>query len=328
MRCSPTHGVLMVPQRAVDEFAARQYGCFNVNQLRSLGIDRSAVARRVASGEWVPISPGVYAVSSSPPTWERTQSAALLGHPRAIVGGRAAARLHRIEGFERARPVVIVPRTGNARSPIARVIRSAFFNAMATERLRGFRTATPAETLLILAGDISPSRLEDVVEECLLSGRATIDELSQILDRVAGGRVAGSAKLRSMVQARAPSGAEDSTYLERLLERVLAHPEIPAGILEFPMSINATSARVDAYIGDWNLVVEADGRRWHGRLDDFERDRQRDNSLAAMGLQVIRFTYAMLKNNPDECVKTLIAVGELRRAKSGDRRHRMHEQIR
>jgi very-short-patch-repair endonuclease len=41
---------------------------------------------------------------------------------------------------------------------------------------------------------------------------------------------------------------------------------------------------------DWNLVIEADGRHWHARVEDFEEDRRRDNELATRGIQVLRFT--------------------------------------
>lgn len=44
---------------------------------------------------------------------------------------------------------------------------------------------------------------------------------------------------------------------------------------------------VDAYIPRWRLTIEADGRRWHTRKADFERDRRRDNAAAAHGLVVL-----------------------------------------
>jgi very-short-patch-repair endonuclease len=63
------------------------------------------------------------------------------------------------------------------------------------------------------------------------------------------------------------------------------------------------------FIEDWALVVEADSRRWHARQQDFNADRARDNALAATGIQVLRFTYDMLRNDPDGCVRTIVEVG-------------------
>jgi very-short-patch-repair endonuclease len=58
--------------------------------------------------------------------------------------------------------------------------------------------------------------------------------------------------------------------------------------------------------------VEADGRRWHTRQADFERDRDRDNMAAAHGIAILRFTYKMLVHQPDHCLGTILATGRAR----------------
>jgi very-short-patch-repair endonuclease len=312
--------------RIIDTYAARQYGCFNIHQLRAAGIDRSAVGRRIKNEEWVRLAPGVYAVASASPTWERQQSAAILGHPRAIVGGAAAARLHGIQGFERAHPVILVPRTGNARSPIARVIRTVFFSSLETKRVRGFVVTSPSETILTLAAQLPPRRFNALVDECLLTGRSTLADFMRILDRIEGARVSGAARLRSAILDRhAEEYSVDATYLERLLEDLLSDSRLPRSIREHPMAIRDRDSRVDAFIPHWDVIVEADGRIWHARVSDFENDRARDNDLAAMGFQVIRFTYSMLKNDPERCIQTLLAVGSNRRATRDGIRNAMHD---
>ncbi len=299
--------------RQVDTFAARQHGCFSVNQLRAAGFDKRAVSRRLANGAWVTMAPGVYAVASSPPSWERQLSAAILSRPRAIVGGRSAATLHDFPGFPKSRPVIIVPRSGNARSPISRVIRSAFFKTIDTQRLSGFVATTAAETILTLASDLSYERLDSLVDDCLLTGKMRLDDFEPIYERISEGRVPGSGRLRLIVQNRSSDEFEvDSTYLERLLERVLTDPRIPESIREYPVSIEGKPSRVDAFIGLWDLAIEADSRRWHARLRDNEVDRARDNALAAQGIQVIRLTYEKLKNEPAGCIETILAVGAYR----------------
>ena len=65
--------------------------------------------------------------------------------------------------------------------------------------------------------------------------------------------------------------------------------------------------RVDAYLPTWELVVEADGRRWHTRASDFEKDRARDNRLQAAGYKVCRFTYRDLTDDPNDCIQTLLS---------------------
>ena len=72
--------------------------------------------------------------------------------------------------------------------------------------------------------------------------------------------------------------------------------------------------RVDVYIPGWRLVIEADGRNWHARVEDFEEDRRRDNELAMKGIQVIRLTYRMLKSDLEGCLDTIRTIGRVRSA--------------
>ena len=244
-------------------------------------------------------------------------SAAVLSRPRATVAGRSAAFLHGIDGFGLSRPVIMIPSSGNARSPIARVIRSKFFDRVATERVEGFLTTTPAETLLTLAAELRQRALEDALDDMILTGKARLGDFDPIFDRILGARQAGAGRLGRALEARRPGAYDvDATYLERMLHGVLADPAVPEWTTEYPISINGTPGRVDVFIAVWALAVEADSRRWHARQRDQESDRIRDNALAAQGIQVLRFTYSMLKEHPERCLATLLAVGAHRSALS------------
>ena len=59
----------------------------------------------------------------------------------------------------------------------------------------------------------------------------------------------------------------------------------------------------------WRLVLEADGRRWHARVADFDNDRWRDNQAAALGLRVMRFTYIHLTERRREVADLISAAG-------------------
>ncbi len=183
--------------------------------------------------------------------------------------------------------------------------------------MRGFRTTTVAETVLLLAADLPLARLEAVLEEGLLTGRVRLEEFDPIFDRIVGSRLRGAGRLRRLIESRQPEAfSVDSTYLERLLERILSDPRLPHSTRESPMSINGRPSRVDAYLPSWKLVVEADSRRWHARQADFERDKLRDNALAAEGIVVLRFSYQMLRQDPGECLQTIMRAGSHRRALS------------
>ena len=169
---------------------------------------------------------------------------------------------------------------------------------------------TPAETLLTLSLSHSTAAIERWVDALLLEEKLSVSDFDPIMARLTYARMRGLKGLRRIVAERDHDAYEPpQSDLERMLYRVLDRPEVPRYVRQAAVDLGPRVARVDALIDDWKLVVEADGRRWHARTGDFERDRERDNAAMAQGLKVVRFTYRMLKNDPDSCVRTLIAVG-------------------
>ncbi|HJR91805.1 MAG TPA: type IV toxin-antitoxin system AbiEi family antitoxin domain-containing protein [Acidimicrobiia bacterium] len=300
-------------EASVAECLAHQYGVITVGQARQAGMSMRMVQYRLDSGRWRRLANGVYAVASSPPTWHQRLAAALLFHPTAIVTGRSAARLHGFPGIRSGRPEVMVPRTANARSPLGTVTRSAFFHQVFTVRVDGFVVASPAEAILALAAFLPLDRLAALLDETLVKQTAALADYETILDRIAGGRVRGSRPLRELVEERRPGAFQPPTSeLERLSRRLTEHPAIPLSSHQHPMLGSAGPMVVDTFIADWGLVLEVDGRNYHTRKADFERDRRRDNAAAAMGLVVLRFTWSMLVDDFDYCRETLLATGRQR----------------
>lgn len=301
----------MHPDRALDEFAARQYGVFSLSQARSVGFTPKMIETRRNSGAWVRLAQSVYALGSAPPKWERQLAAALLTRPGSIVGGRSAACLHEWEVFRPGRPVIVVGSSTNARSPLARVIRSRHFDDVTQVRRRGFPVTGEAETIITLARAVSRDELERVVDEALARRSMTAADLAGLIERRAG--VPGLGRLRPIVQERLEDAYQPpGTELERLLYRLVDHPSIPPDSRQMPFRFEQVNATVDLYIPAWRLIVEADGRRWHTRKADMELDRRRDNEATAHGLAVLRFTWKMLTNERQGCLDILIRTGRIR----------------
>lgn len=301
----------MRPDRALDEYAARQYGVFSLAQARRAGLTDRMVEHRTETGAWVRLTPGVYALASAPPRWERQMAAALLSRPGSIVGGASAAHLHRLEGYGPGRPVILAPLEANPRSELARVIRTRSFEDMGTVRIRGFPVSDLAETLVSIAGEAGEPRLERILDDALAAGALTLDQLMATIGRRRSRP--GMRTLRRLAELRLPDAYQPpTTELERLLYRLLDHPGIPPVSRQEPLGIAAHPMTVDAFIPAWRLIVEADGRRWHTRKADFERDRARDNAATANGLAVLRFTYRMLVEDFAGCRHTVLRTGRLR----------------
>jgi len=69
--------------------------------------------------------------------------------------------------------------------------------------------------------------------------------------------------------------------------------------------IEGISMMPDFLWRDARLIVEADSRRVHGTVTAFEKDRQRDQRLAAAGWTVIRVTWHQATQEPERLIQTL-----------------------
>jgi very-short-patch-repair endonuclease len=298
----------------IDEIVARQYGLIRRDQALRAGMTDKMIARRLERGRWIRLTSGVYAYASAPPKWHRQVGAAVLSQPRAIVGGRSAAYLHDFDGVRRGRPEIIVPADANARSPLARIRRDSHFDAIATTVREGFTVTTVAETIWTLAAQTSADELERLVDDQLAARRLEVDMFDPILSRIDGERRPGGPNLRKVLGDRRLDAYQPATTeLEAHLYPLLDHPGIPSYTRQCPIQLDeGIDAVLDAFIDDWGMIAEADGRRWHTRRADFERDRRRDNAALAMGLVVVRFTYRMLVDEPEYCLRVLLETGRTR----------------
>jgi very-short-patch-repair endonuclease len=105
----------------------------------------------------------------------------------------------------------------------------------------------------------------------------------------------------------------DESELERRMRLLFTRPEVPTIRWQaaFPGRV-AGPQRVDGVIAPWKIVIEGDGRAWHTRVDDFERDRRRDQSAAAAGYLTLRYTYNQITTDPEWCLSTLLQTGATR----------------
>lgn len=211
------------------------------------------------------------------------------------------------------RPELLAPFGANARSDLARVIRTRHYDAVASTAREGFICTTPAETILTLSLRLPAGRIERLVDQELAKRKLGAREFDPIFERLAWARQPGLRALRGIIRSRSDDAYQPPTSeLERLLYSVLDRPEIPPYERQLPIRYPAFEATVDAYIPIWKMIVEGDGRRWHTEAEHFEADRERDNQALAAGMAVMRFTWKKLRYNPERCLEGLLAAGSHR----------------
>lgn len=296
--------------RAIDaeiaRLARRQHGVWSLAQATAAGATRSMITTRLQRGEWLRLDTAVFAHLASEPTWRRTVMAAVLAEPWAAASHSTAASLHGLPGFGPGNVHVVVPPGANARGELSVAHRACDTSVV---RVDGIPTTTLAHTFVDLSQTASDTKVFEALQTAAIRHPTLIGEIQDIYLRLAprGGRNLGP--LRVMLDELVEAPVAESV-LELRLQEILSAPGIPPVEWQapFPGRVDGPQ-RVDGLIRAWSMVVEGDGRSWHTRVDDFERDRRRDAEAAAAGLLPLRYTWAAITNRPDWVRQTVMAAG-------------------
>lgn len=300
--------------RAIDGLARRQHGVFHRRQAVRLGFTDAMIRRRWHTGGWLKLgqSDDVFALPSHSGTWLRQCMAATLSVPGGAVAAASAAPLLRFPGWPRAHIEVVTRHGTTDRSPYATVHQSRTVGRVIV--VEGIRVVSAADCLVQLAGRLDAAALGALVDEVSRDRRHLLEDLRDRYVGLAQSRLPGIGVLRAVLDERGDGFVPPAGHLERRLAEVLATvPGLPAVQWEASVPwLEPGRGRVDALVPDWRLVVEGDGRTWHTRVADFERDRWRDNVALAHGYGTVRLSWLQLTRRPAACRNLLVAVGAQR----------------
>lgn len=290
--------------QAFAQLAARQGGVVRRDQLLELGLTSSAISRRLQAGELRKLANGVYRVYEPGDRLE-TLRGALAALPGSVVSHESAAMLHNIAGFSHGRCSVTVPRSATHRFPGVIVHRTDDLLTGHVGRLSGCSVTNLERTVFDLASRVGALALAQIVDDLVIGGRTSIARLETVLlDVGRRGRV-GTSVMRELVESRQVGTDPDATPLERLGLAALSVEGISGYETQYSPAF-APTWRFDVAFPERRLAIEWDSRRWHTRVDDFDRDRQRDRVAATNGWVVIRFTMEDVKDRPDEVAEQVV----------------------
>jgi very-short-patch-repair endonuclease/predicted transcriptional regulator of viral defense system len=267
-------------------FAQHQWGLVTRAQLQQLGLSDKGIAARVRTLRLHRIHRGVYAVGHRV---LRQEAAVLACGGGAVLSHASAAVLWELRAVIPAIVDVTVPsRSGRAKRRGIRLHRSAHLDRTEIVVRDGIPVTTVARTLLDLADVLDDAALTRAVNEARLNHRLDLDRLADLLTRSPG---RATTRLRPFVdRPTAPTrSAFEDAFLAMLDRYGLPRPEINQRI---------AGHEVDAVWREQHLVVELDGREYHGDDASFETDRDRDAGLLAAGFPVVRVTWARLTQRP------------------------------
>jgi predicted transcriptional regulator of viral defense system len=291
--------------RAIERAARSQHGVITLVQLERLGISRSAVRDRVATGRLKRLHRGVY--TRERPTREARWMAAVLAMgEHALLSHRSAAALWGLC----ADHVTVVELTTNRGRGRSRPGLVAHHAETLLESDRAVREGVPCtalpRTLLDLAAVADTRTLARALERAEELRMFDLREVDELLSR--SRRRHGAPALRAVVANLRDPTLTRSEAEERMLaiviEAGLPKPEVNVWM---PLP-EGGGYRPDLLWRDLRLIVEVDGRAHHARRRAFEHDRRRDRRLALAGYETRRYSAAEVLRDPERVASELRAL--------------------
>lgn len=292
---------------AITEVSSRQYGLFSRLQAENMGIGDGMLKRALACGRLTHEAEGVYGMPGWPESWwRRVWRAYLATGPHAVLSHETAATVHRLTNFPRGRIVLLTPHGDHHWHGLAEMRQSKDIDEAHVSMAAGMRVTTVVRTLFDLAAVTSTGRLAVAIEDAHIVGQCRLEELQAFYDGLRRRGKRGMKKLGKILADRGPGYVPSQSWLQRRMLKVLADAGLPKPKVEAQLPWRADrESRCDALYERERVLLEADGRRWHVRVDQMAEDRRRDREAQNHGYRPYRFVYHELRYDPAVVVETV-----------------------
>lgn len=292
--------------RALTEFAARNHGLFRVGDLDQFGLSAKQLRWLIGTGACERVVRGVYRIRGAPATADQALLALVWLHPEPVLASHSsAARLLGFPGFAHARPEVVLIQGRSRLGGGGRVHGTLVLPASHRTVRNGIPCTSVERTLFDLAGIVPLPRAGALVDLALQRGWCSTRSLQSTFFGLARRGRRGTATMRQVLEERTEHVVVPASELERRARKLFATAGLPMPEYEVPLGDHAWIGRVDCLWRAQRLIVELDGRAFHGGATARDADRLRDNRLMAAGWRVLRFTWDDICGRPDEVVRLL-----------------------
>ena len=285
--------------------AGRQGGAFSFAQALEIGFPRATLHRRLASGIWVKRFAGVYGFGGAETTrvhdlW----CAALACGPDASITHESSALIHGAEHLPLDPVTLTAPHGAHARLDGVFVHQIDDLTSADVMIWNGLRVSKPARVVVELGATQSVAVIGRVADDLIRLRKTTYPQICAAFHRVVRPGKPGMQRVARVLDDRGDGYVPPASELERTLFAVLVAGGLPAPVRQLPLPGRGVRGSirgvVDAGFPDAQLLLEADGRRWHDRLDAARADRERDAQAARVGWQTLRFVHEQLVGGPAE----------------------------
>lgn len=275
----------------LNEFLRKQDGVITFDQAKQAGLSPQAVQRRLQSGYWKRCGRGVYFVDDRELTDRaRVRSAVWAYGERAAASGLTAAWWHGLTQFAPEFVSVTMPRTGPGRCRDGTKVRRRDLDARDVVTVDGIRLTS--KPLTVIEAAVQPPGGVKIMDRAL-QNHIELRQLWRAHLRNKGRH--GSPAARILLQAAA-DGARSAA--ERLLVKLLRE----AGVTGWKTNYPVGGYKLDVAIPAAKVAIEVDGWAFHSDAEAFQIDRKRQNAIALLGWQVLRFTWLDLTQYPDRVI--------------------------
>jgi very-short-patch-repair endonuclease len=292
----------------IARLATRQHGVVARWQLVALGVDPTAIQRRVADGRLRRIHRGVYALG--PLDREGYWMAAVLACGEgALLSHRDAAALWNLRQTNRTAIDVTLAGVRRRRRQRITIHSTAEIHPDDRAEVDGIPVTSVARTLLDLAEVVPAAHLRRAYEAAERHELLDMQAVHELVARSNGRR--GLPALLALLDYDPREAVDSKSDLEsRFLDLVR-----DAGLPRPQLNVLVGGFLIDAYWPHARLVVELQSWEHHGHRQAFERDNSKLARLQVAGFTVLPFTDRQLRYERDWVVASLKA--RLERASVG-----------
>jgi hypothetical protein len=290
--------------RAVASLADDQHGVVSRAQVIELGGGPNVARRRVASGHWREVAPGVVLIGAGPRTFERDVQVALLA---AVASHRTAARLWGL-GERSSLIELTVP---HGRSHDRRGVRthtSRDLDRAHVSRRSSLPVTGAARTILDL-GAVQPHRVRRAVWAGLRSSVVSWPSLLDTLVVHARRGRAGVGPLRAILAEHYGELATDSTTEDVAFEILVDSGRVPSPDKQVPVvCADGVPVTIDLGWPDFRALVEVFGVDHLTNEDLQHLDLHRRNQIELAGYRLLVYSGRLLERQPDQFVADVEAL--------------------